>query len=98
MTKYNQKRAALRFANRLRRMLGLPEVSTLRPGLRSESASCPIARTVKYGAGRRYVRVDESFARIKVGGETKMIPVPTGARYFIFDFDTRGYPDLIAKR
>lgn len=100
MTTYERKRAALRFANRIRRMLGLEPVTELRKGLRQDSTSCPIARTIKYQAGgRRYVSVTELRASFRgPDGARKHIPVPLGAQYFIGAFDAGEYRDLVAKR
>jgi len=84
MDKYE--RAALRFANKLRRLLGKRPVGALYQGTTNSPQSCPIANTI----GKR-VEVDLGSVKLP---KRKLIPLPREVMIFLHAFDLGEYQHL----
>jgi hypothetical protein len=106
MSNYDLKRAALRKANFVRRLLGLPPVDHLYKGDKGEPRSCPITNTIyddDLSHGEVFVETDGREIHVEdfrnSAGEYKEyivgIAQHSQARQFISQFDNGGFPELI---
>jgi hypothetical protein len=99
MTTYGtEKRNALRFANRVRKMLNLPPVDHLYKGQPNEGAYCPITNTIyddDLDRNDAYIRTERYNLYFRVGEmDRKTINLPPSVRSFVKAFDDCLIPEL----
>ena len=92
--RWTNKRAALRFANRVRAKLGRKPVTRLRRGDIGNSYSCALTNTI----GSDIITTTKK-VRLRVEGadwtrDQVVAEVPDNVRHFINDFDMGNYPEL----
>lgn len=91
MNKSRDKKNALAFANRVRRILGKKPVSVLKRGRPNMEDRCPLANTI---GG---VTVDGNQVEYRSNDLTIRVECPDTIARFVDDFDCGEYPELEVK-